>query len=127
MVPAFIDHEVRNATVLRITTTTEKGAPVLKLEGRIGGPWVDELGQAWSAALGHGGAKAVMVDMRAVSYVDHRGAELLLRMEGEGTSIVNCSHFIRQLVRADGDGHETVRRNPKRAKKESNHASTLRS
>jgi anti-anti-sigma regulatory factor len=84
--------------VLRITTTTEKGAPVLKLEGKIGGPWVDELAQSWSVVVGHGGAKAVKVDMRGVSYVDRRGADLLLEMESKGASIVNCSHFLRQLV-----------------------------
>jgi hypothetical protein len=57
--------------------------------------------------------------MSSVSYVDRRGADLLLEMEGEGASLVHCSDFIRQLVHADGDGKETARKISKRTKKES--------
>jgi ABC-type transporter Mla MlaB component len=111
--------------VLRITTTTDKESPELRLEGRIGGPWVDELRNAWSKVAER--ASAVTVDMRGVSYVDHRGAELLLEMEREGASIVNRSHFIRQLTQRDGDGKATTPKKTKRSKKEREHASTVRS
>jgi ABC-type transporter Mla MlaB component len=104
--------------VLRITTT-EEDSPTLKLEGKIGGPWVDELRRTWIAVGERSGAEAVNVDMRGVSYVDRRGADLLLEMEAEGVSIVNCSHFLRQLVHSDADSKKAARRISKRTKKES--------
>lgn len=92
---------------------------MLKLEGRIGGPWVDELGRAFGVVVGQDGAKTVKVDMRAVSYVDRRGAELLLEMESKGATVVNCSHFVRQLVQSDAVNKERARTKTKQTKKES--------
>ena len=112
--------------MLRITTTTESGSQTLKLEGRIGGPWVDELRETWSAVAELSGPKSVSIDMRGVSYVDRRGAEFLLQMEGEGASLLRCSDFIRQLLQANSESKEAARRSTKRTKKESEHASTLR-
>lgn len=105
--------EVRIERVLRITATAEKGSAMLKLEGRIGGPWVDELRQSWSTAVKRSDANSVKVEMRGVSYVDRRGASLLSEMESEGASLVNCSDFIRQLIDVNGDGKGTTRRKSK--------------
>ena len=104
--------------MLRITATTEKGAPALKLEGRVGGPWVDELRDSWSTLAKSEDADSVKIDMRGVSYVDHRGADLLVEMENEGASFVHCSDFIRQLMQAGGHG-ATARKLSKRTTKES--------
>ena len=114
--------------MLRITTTTDKGSPMLKLEGRVGGPWVDELRRSWSVAAERNGAKSVKVDMRGVSYVDRRGADLLMQMEGEGTHLAQCSDFIRELLRGSGSGERNARRKKDKAsEKENENASTLRS
>jgi hypothetical protein len=114
--------------VLRITTTTGKGSAALKLEGKIAGPWVEELRQSWKAVVSGGrNGQSVKVDMRGVSYVDRLGADLLGEMEAAGGSLVHCSDFIRQLLQANGDSKKTTRRNIERAKEEKKNASTVRS
>ena len=89
--------------MLRITALTDTGSPELKLEGRIGGPWVDELRDSWSTVAKRENARPVRVDMQGVSYVDHRGADLLLEMESSGASLVHCSDFIRYPMRTRMD------------------------
>jgi hypothetical protein len=112
--------------VLRVTTITAKGAPVLKLEGKLGGPWVDELQNYWTEFATGAHRSAIKIDMRGVSYVDHRGRNLLLRMEREGAALAECSDFIRQLLHA-GDGHTRISHKiTKKTKKENEHASTVR-
>lgn len=120
--------------MLRVTQIEANGSPILKLEGKLGGPWVDELQHCWYASASRMHHNAILVDLRGVSYVDHRGRNLLLRMEREGASLVECSDFIRQLLQAKDAGPKTARsitrkttkRTTKRTKKENHHASTLR-
>jgi hypothetical protein len=112
--------------VFRITTITAKGSPALKLEGNLGGPWVDELQNCGKDAAARAHGKTIQIDMRGVSYVDQRGRNLLLRMEGEGAALAECSDFIRQMLDAK-DGHQKVARKiTKKVKKENEHASTVR-
>ena len=112
--------------MLRITTIAAKGSPVLKLEGKLSGPWVDELQNSWTEAAAGRRRKAIKIDMRGVSYVDHRGRSLLQHMEREGASLVECSDFIRQLLDAKDGQQETARNIAKKTKKENAHASTVR-
>ena len=112
--------------MLRVTTMTAKGSPVLKLEGKLSGPWVDELQNCWKEAAAGGRRNAIKIDMRGVSYVDHRGQSLLQRMEREGAALVECSDFIRQLLDAKNGQQRAARRTTKKAKKENEHASTVR-
>jgi ABC-type transporter Mla MlaB component len=119
--------EVGITSVLRVTTITGKDSRVLKLEGKLSGPWVDELQNCWKEAVAEGPRRsAVKIDMRGVSYVDHSGRSLLLHMEREGAALTECSDFIRQILDAK-DGHQkTARRITKKTKKENEHASALR-
>ena len=118
--------EVRTATVLRITTITAKGSPVLKLEGKLGGPWVDELENCWKDVEAGAHREAIKIDMQGVSYVDFRGRNLLLRLVREGAALSECSDFIRQMLDAN-DGHQkAARRITKKTKRENEHASTVR-
>ena len=126
--------KVETVEMLRVTQIEVNGSPVLKLEGKLGGPWVDELQHCWDASAAGTHHNAIVVDLRGVSYVDHRGRNLLLRMEREGACLVECSDFIRQLLQAKDAGqktaqsitHKTTNRTTKRTKKENHHASTLR-
>ena len=113
--------------MLRITTITAKGSQVLKLEGKLSGPWVDELQSCWKEAVAEvTHRKPIKIDMRGVSYVDHRGRNLLLRMEREGAALAECSDFIRQLLHASDAHQKTARKTTKKTKKENEHASTVR-
>ncbi len=106
---------------------TAKGSAVLKLEGKLSGPWVDELQNCWKEAVAEGPhRKAIKIDMRGVSYVDPAGQNLLRLMEREGASLVECSDFIRQVLDAKDSQQKTARRTTKKTKKEHEHAITLR-
>src|ERR1700694_1436647 len=100
--------EVR--TVLRVTSLEMNGSSVLKLEGKVSGPWVDELQHCWSgvAQQKERTAVKVKVDLRGVSYLDNRGRDLLLHMEREGAALVEGSDFVRQLLKAGTPGRNAL-------------------
>jgi len=62
--------------VLRITINEEAAKVNLKIEGRIAGPWTEELDRAWRA-LGPLTGKKLSVDLCGVSYIDREGREVL--------------------------------------------------
>jgi len=73
-------------------------AVVLKLEGRVKGPWVEELRKAWLASAKIADGEPVSVDLGAVSFIDGRGRDLLLRMRGEGVALNGGSSFLRHIL-----------------------------
>jgi hypothetical protein len=77
-------------------------AIVLKLEGSVKGPWVEELQKAWLASAEMAAGEPVSIDLRAVSFADGRGRDLLLRMRRQGVSLNGCSSFLLHILE-DGD------------------------
>jgi anti-anti-sigma regulatory factor len=65
--------------VLRITIHEEATKVILKLEGRIVGPWATEFDRTWrSLNLSlNGKNKNLLVDLCGVSYVDREGRGVL--------------------------------------------------
>ena len=53
---------------------------MLKLEGRIIGPWTAELERSWHSLGASLDGRKLAVDLRCVSYVDHKGREILAEM-----------------------------------------------
>lgn len=84
--------------VLRITIQNTSKALLLKLEGSVKGPWVEELRKAWltSAKMADGGP--VNIDLGAVSFIDANGRDLLLRMQKEGATLNGGSSFLRHML-----------------------------
>jgi hypothetical protein len=109
--------------MLRITPIQTRRIATLKLEGKLSGPWVEELQRCW-ASLGQQKVPA-RINLRDVSYIDRAGRDLLLRMESQGTPLLECSEFLRDLLQPDG--RRQVKRRKISAKKENSHARTLRS
>jgi anti-anti-sigma regulatory factor len=89
--------------VLRITIQNASNAVVLKLEGSVKGPWVEELQKAWLTSAIMSDGEPVSVDLGGVSFVDTRGRDLLLRMQKEGVVLKRASSFLRQMLE-DGSG-----------------------
>lgn len=92
--------------MLKITPGIDDGADTLMLEGKLSGPWVDELERCW-CELRRDKRAPVKLNLKEVSFSDARGKDLLLRMEREGVSLVHCPRFIRQLL---GPGSEIQKR-----------------
>ena len=57
-----------------VASESEPGRTILRLEGQVIGPWVEELKIASETALIH---SAVVLDLGDVSFVERRGVELL--------------------------------------------------
>ena len=86
--------------MLRITEITD-GHPgvLLKLEGKLRGPWVEELGRV-CAALSRGECRAIRLDLSAVTFLDEAGTRLL-RALMQGGVAVTASGFVAELLRRE--------------------------
>jgi anti-anti-sigma regulatory factor len=63
--------------MLRITLEEKTDAVVLKLEGRLAGPWAAELGRLWEEKAPSIANKKVSLDLRATTFADERGVSIL--------------------------------------------------
>lgn len=70
--------------------------PLLRLEGKLIGPWVDEFREACEKRSAAGGK--LNLDLAAVTYVDRPGLELLFEMIAGGTAIIACSALVGELL-----------------------------
>ncbi len=73
--------------MLRITVTARPDASgtTLALEGRLAGPWVEELARCWGSLAGAGDARTIDVRLDAVTFVDAAGKALLRTMHEHGS------------------------------------------
>lgn len=84
--------------MLRITPfATNSGESCLRLEGRLIGPWVEELERAVSAS--HSPLGELRLDLSRVQFVDASGLELLLSLQGRGVVLQPLTPFIEELLR----------------------------
>lgn len=69
--------------MLKITFQDNPESTTVKLEGKLSGPWVEELERSWveHSPLASGN---VIIDLSDVSYIDPEGKRLLARMVGKG-------------------------------------------
>jgi len=84
--------------MLRITVEKEDNVATLALEGKLAGPWVAELEQCWRAAKAASAEASIRVHLRAVSYIDAAGKELLAEMYRQGVELVAAGCMTRAIV-----------------------------
>ena len=70
---------------------------ILRLEGRVAGPWVSELRMACEKTLGEG--RPVELDLAGVSFVDASGVVLLTHFRSRGISLIECSPFVSEQLK----------------------------
>ena len=70
-----------------------------KLEGKLLGPWVDELRNVCTQPLDR--AEQLGLDLAAVTFVNAAGAELLRELIRQGIIITQCSAFVGELLHAE--------------------------
>jgi ABC-type transporter Mla MlaB component len=63
--------------VLRITLEEKTDAVVLKLEGRLAGPWVSELDRLWEEKARYVAQKKFSLDLREITFADAGGIRIL--------------------------------------------------
>jgi len=84
-------------------------AVLVKLEGSVKGPWVEELRKVWLTSTKMANGDPVSVDLGAVSFIDGEGRDLLLRMRREGVALNGGSSFLRHVLE-DGKTNSEQRR-----------------
>jgi hypothetical protein len=63
--------------MLKITVHEDQRTHTIKLEGKIGGPWVEELERTWTALAPLLGSKRLQLDLRGVVFANDNGWKLL--------------------------------------------------
>jgi hypothetical protein len=71
------------------------GPATLKLEGKLAGPWVEEVKNICRSGSA---AEAVLVDLIGVSFVDASGKDLLAQMWQGGADFIADSPLMKQVV-----------------------------
>lgn len=98
--PLAIPYKQGRESMLKITTLTHTESTSFRLEGRLAGPWVQELEWCWvstvaSAREGH----HFSVDLSSVTYVDSDGKDLLKKLHQQGAKLVATGCLTSCLVR----------------------------
>jgi len=73
---------------------------VLKLEGRLVGPWVAQLREVAEAELAQD--RPLAFEVSEVSFVDRPGEELLREFVARRVRLEGPSGFVRELLRGNG-------------------------
>jgi anti-anti-sigma regulatory factor len=85
--------------VLRITPVHDCRGLALKVEGKLSGPWTDEL-RRFCAEVADQRCRP-RLDLSAVSFIDASGAELLAELRDRGFSLEGCTGFVTAVLRAE--------------------------
>ena len=93
--------------MLRITPKTQGTKLTLALEGKLAGPWVAELAQAWSETQGSTAARDTIIDLRLVWFIDAPGQALLTELHAAGCDLVGSGAFVGPMIQAILNGGET--------------------
>jgi anti-anti-sigma regulatory factor len=84
--------------MLKITIHPGAGELRLRLEGRLAGPWVQELRQCWQTAALTYRCRATVLDLREVDFVDSEGQALLAQMHNKGVRLEAFGPLIQHIL-----------------------------
>jgi hypothetical protein len=91
--------EATGHDMLRIASVDSPGnSKSLTVEGRVVGPWVDELRDACQRILVTGAE--LTLDLHQVAFVERDGLELLQSLVDRGVTVVNCPAFVCEQLKA---------------------------
>lgn len=72
--------------MLKVTTRQDGDSITLVVEGRLAGPWVQELHDCWGR-LTEDGQKSAVVNLTGVTFIDQSGQELLQHLWQKGADL----------------------------------------
>lgn len=76
----------------------EKQNLVLEVEGRLAGPWVEELERSWRAERPRTAPEGILVKLINVTFIDEAGKELLGKMFEAGTKLEGSGCMVRAII-----------------------------
>jgi hypothetical protein len=83
--------------MLKVTIKEVGSAETWELEGKLSGDWVKELERCWRERTPAPGTP-LHVHLKAVSYIDAAGKQLLAEMHGRGVEIQGCGCMVKAVV-----------------------------
>ena len=90
---------------LRITIQENEIAMEIKLEGRLAGPWVNELTRVWQEKAPQLGSKKLLLDLRNMTYADAYGTQTLRDIYGQTNAVLLAgtpwTRFIAEQITRD--------------------------
>jgi len=84
--------------MLRITNTMRPEGATVVLEGRLAGPWVDELARCWKALTTTQDAGSICVQLDGVTFIDAAGKALLRTLREEGAVFAASGCMTRAIL-----------------------------
>ena len=91
--------------MLRITVTTDGSGTQITLEGRLVGPWVDQLQACWLRERATCEPGTLRINLADVAFVDAAGRRLLSSCFGQGVQLTGTNLVARaileEIVRGD--------------------------
>ena len=84
--------------MLKITIHNHPWLQTLELEGKLAGPWVEELDRCWHDMLANQGEPALRIDLTGVTYVDAAGKACLANLLRRGVTFVAADCLMQSIV-----------------------------
>ena len=82
--------------MLRITIHDEAAATRLQVEGKLAGPWAEELKTCWQSVVAPG--RALLVDLSALTLIDGAGKALLAEMHRQGVKFAAAGLMTQAII-----------------------------
>ncbi|MGH7827374.1 MAG: hypothetical protein ACREQ7_19620 [Candidatus Binatia bacterium] len=90
--------------MLKITTRTDADKRIIELEGKLAGEWVKELERCWGTIAGR---RSATVLLKAVTFIDDHGKELLTKIHKSGGQLVAEGCMTKAIVKEIKQGGRT--------------------
>jgi hypothetical protein len=84
--------------MLKITTHRSDDSTRITLEGRLVGPWIEELQRCWREAEQTAAGRRLIVDLTGVTFVEQEGKALLTRIYQAGAELIASGCCMRSIV-----------------------------
>ena len=84
--------------MLRITVNPLPGGAEIVVEGRLTGPWVEELDCCWRDLLAKQDPRSIRVDLDAATFIDEGGKALLRAIHHSGATLTAKSVLPRAII-----------------------------
>jgi anti-anti-sigma regulatory factor len=84
--------------MLRITVHDNPQALTFQLEGRLAGPWLQELEECWPSTLARQRKPVLRVDLTGVTFIDAAGKACLAAIHRQGAEFIAADVLTKGIV-----------------------------
>jgi hypothetical protein len=84
--------------MLKISVKGDESQTKLLVEGRLAGPWVDELERSWQTERQRAPSESILVRLANVTFIDDAGKDLLTRIFQAGTKLEGSGCMVRAII-----------------------------